>query len=208
MVALALNTSESSPWDVLETFPNLHSRAREVKTRICTEAPYSKSLDCVEIWQAIYDCRDGLESFTRDPIGYEGSPWDLYEYCGSFPLASTDSSGLITEVRTICTYRLLSYELDGDNPFGDCYADFEIERVCQTGKRDNENQPRERDGWHYQRPIQTSTSTFTITGQVNAEYCGSCAEIYLEKNGRPKNGNVPPVNTDTGWLPQPVINVT
>ncbi len=78
MVALAPNTSETSPWDVLNTFPKLHSRAREAFTRTCTEVPHSKSLNCVEIWQAIYDCRDGLESFTRDPIGYEDGN-SLYE---------------------------------------------------------------------------------------------------------------------------------
>ena len=92
MVALAPNTSETSSWDVLETFPKLHSRAREVKTRICTEAPHSKSLDCVEIWQVIYDCRVGLESFTRDPIGFRGSEWNLYRCY--FGLLFTDPSGL------------------------------------------------------------------------------------------------------------------
>ncbi len=30
-----------------------------------------------------------------DPIGYEGSKWGLYEYCGSNPSKRTDPSGLI-----------------------------------------------------------------------------------------------------------------
>ena len=94
MVALAPNTTETSPWDVHNTFPKLHSRAREVKTRICTEAPYSKSLDCVEIWQVDLESSVGLESFTRDPIGYMGSPWDLYEFVKGRSVLQVDPYGL------------------------------------------------------------------------------------------------------------------
>ena len=75
MVALAPNTSEPSPWDALDTFPKLHSRAREKITGSCTEVFFSKSLGRVEIRLTIFESRDGLESFTRDPIGYEGSEW-------------------------------------------------------------------------------------------------------------------------------------
>ena len=94
MVALAPNTSETSTWDVLDGFPKLHSRAREVKTTHCTEASHSKSLDCVEIWLTIYEGCDGLESFTRDPIGFDGSEWNLYSYVDSRPLLGLDPSGL------------------------------------------------------------------------------------------------------------------
>ena len=94
MVALAPNTSEPSSWDVLNGFPKLHSRAREVKTRICTESPYSKSLDCVEIWLTIYESCDGLESFTRDPIGYRAG-MNLFMYVGLRPLDRTDPSGFL-----------------------------------------------------------------------------------------------------------------
>lgn len=31
---------------------------------------------------------------TRDPIGYEGSEWDLYEYCRSSPFSGLDPGGL------------------------------------------------------------------------------------------------------------------
>jgi len=33
---------------------------------------------------------------NRDPIGYDGSPWNLYEYVGSQPTYWEDPSGLIT----------------------------------------------------------------------------------------------------------------
>jgi hypothetical protein len=71
MVALAPITNETPAWDVLDTFPKLHSRAREAKTTHCTEARYSNSLSGIEIWLLIYESCDGLESFTRDPIGYK-----------------------------------------------------------------------------------------------------------------------------------------
>jgi len=41
----------------------------------------------------IYEGCVGLESFTRDPIGYRGSPYDLYEYVDAQPLRKTDPSG-------------------------------------------------------------------------------------------------------------------
>jgi len=94
MVALAPNTSETSTWDVLDGFPKLHSRAREVKTARCTEAPASKSFGRVEIWLMISESCVGLESFTRDPIGFAGSKWDLYEYVDGRSLSLVDASGL------------------------------------------------------------------------------------------------------------------
>ena len=92
MVALAPNTSETSPWDVLDGFPKLHSRAREVKTRICTEALHSKSLSHVEICLVISESCVGLESFTRDPIGFfDGENL----YTARMLLARLDPSGMI-----------------------------------------------------------------------------------------------------------------
>ena len=93
MVALAPITNETPAWDVLDTFPKLHSRAREAITTSCTEVAHSKSLVRVEIWLAIYESRVGLESFTRDPIGYEGSEWDLYEFLDSRVLLIVDPDG-------------------------------------------------------------------------------------------------------------------
>ncbi len=109
MVALAPNSSETSPWDILDTFPKLHSRAREANTRSCTEAPHSKSRNGIEIWLLIYESCDGLESFTRDPIGYRGSEWNLYEYVDGGPLQRVDPLGLEgylkpCEPRSLCEY--------------------------------------------------------------------------------------------------------
>ena len=115
MVALAPNTSETSTWDVLDTFPKLHSRAREAFTARCTEAPHSKSRNGIEIWQVVYESRIGLESFTRDPIGYAGSEWDLYEFVGSNPPKSIDPMGLATTTTlqgTTCKTILLPGTLD------------------------------------------------------------------------------------------------
>ena len=94
MVALAPITNETPAWDVLDRFPKLHSRAREVKPPSCTDVPHSKSLGCVEIWLTIYESCDGLESFTRDPIDYEGSEWNLYEFLASSALMNLDPMGL------------------------------------------------------------------------------------------------------------------
>ena len=93
MVALAPNNSETSTWDVLDRFPKMHSRAREAKTSNCTEARHSKSLGRVEIWLMIYESCVGLESFTRDPIGFMGSAWNLYEMLATAPLVRIDPRG-------------------------------------------------------------------------------------------------------------------
>jgi len=94
MVAIASNTSETSTWDTLNGFPSLHSRAREAKTNRYAEATGCKSLNCVEIWQVIYDYRIRLESFSRDPIGFEGGQLNIYGYVDSRVFISTDPSGM------------------------------------------------------------------------------------------------------------------
>jgi len=97
MVALAPNTSQTSTWDVLNTFPKLHSRAREVKTPRCTEAPHPKSFGRVEIWLVISESCVGLESFTRDPIEYEDGE---SLYCAYFSIDANDPFGKARIVAT------------------------------------------------------------------------------------------------------------
>ena len=44
-----------------------------------------------------YDSQTRLESCSRDPIGYDGSPWNLYEYVNGNPINLLDPFGLETE---------------------------------------------------------------------------------------------------------------
>jgi len=103
MVAVASNTSETSPWNILNGFPKLHSRAREAKTRHCTEATACKSLNCVEIWQVIYDYRIRLESFSRDPIEYNAGV-NQYQLMSSNVLVGMDPNGLFEVSRSVDGY--------------------------------------------------------------------------------------------------------
>jgi len=41
----------------------------------------------------IYESRRRLESCSRDPIGYDGSKWNLFEFVNGQPLLSLDSTG-------------------------------------------------------------------------------------------------------------------
>jgi hypothetical protein len=100
MVALAPINNETPAWDVLDTFPKLHSRAREATTSTCTEVPSLKSRNCIEIWLTIYESCDGLESFTRDPIGYVDGGNLYSDY---FKLSNTDPSGLR---KVCCRFRI------------------------------------------------------------------------------------------------------
>ena len=126
MVALAPNTSETSPWDVLDTFPKLHSRAREVKTTKCTEAPRSKSLSRVEIWQVVFESRGGLESFTRDPIGFEDG-FNLYQ--DYFGQSDTDPSGFR---KVCCKFRYGWLISEYTNKEIDCGAGKSAAECCKT----------------------------------------------------------------------------
>ncbi len=74
-------------------FENRHSRARSIAS-ICTDSLRFKSLDRTEMRLWIYENCIGLESFSRDPIGFEGSEWNLYEYVNSKPFRLVDPSGL------------------------------------------------------------------------------------------------------------------
>jgi hypothetical protein len=113
MVALAPITNETPTWDVLDTFPKLHSRAREEKTTPCTEAPHSKSLDRVEIWLTIYETCEGLESFTRDPIGFDGGS-NFYSLVSNSPLSFVDPLG---ECKQVCCTGTNNTQFAGIYPF-------------------------------------------------------------------------------------------
>ena len=62
----------------------------------------SSIVDVPDQWQGFAEFSNSQPSttttigfFTRDPIGYEGSDWNLYEYCGTMPLHMNDPSGNI-----------------------------------------------------------------------------------------------------------------
>ncbi len=74
-------------------FENPHSRARSIARR-CTDSLRCKSLDRIEMRYSIYESRVGLESFSRDPIKYQGSQWNLYEFVEGRALVGRDPSGL------------------------------------------------------------------------------------------------------------------
>jgi RHS repeat-associated protein len=144
----------------------------------------------------------------RDPIGFEGSEWGLYEYVGGCPLVYFDPSGLIKEHRTVCVFRLLSYSFDGD--YDDCLLVFTVRRICRSVNRErNEGKPPNRnDGWFYYPPTDYTSDT-EYTGSINSEYCGSCRENLPP----PYNPNMYQPPTDSGWLlippppPPPIIEI-
>ncbi len=83
MVALSSSTFSENP----------HSRARSIAS-ICTDTSRRKSLNRIEMRLSIYENRIGLDSFSRDPIGYDGSPYNLYEFCNGKSLVAIDPSGM------------------------------------------------------------------------------------------------------------------
>lgn len=48
-------------------------------------------LGLIELWTGWYGENSGL---SRAPIKYQGSKWNLYEYCDSLPTVNTDPMGL------------------------------------------------------------------------------------------------------------------
>ncbi len=74
-------------------FEKSHSRARGIASA-CTDSSRRKSLDRIDMRFSIYESRVGLESFSRDPIEYEGSKWNLYEFLSGHALVRIDPMGL------------------------------------------------------------------------------------------------------------------
>jgi hypothetical protein len=91
MVALA----NKSP--ILSPTP-LRVRAQNHRYRLGA-AFCSKSSIRANLRGATYDESKQLGSCSKDPIGFEGSPWNLYEILSGSPLVDTDSSGLISAKR-------------------------------------------------------------------------------------------------------------
>ena len=88
---------------VMLTAPkNLSRRPRKMcsparaKNRNCrsTASKRVSSTPCRSKRTCTYECFARLESCSRDPIGYAGSEWNLYEFLGSNPPARLDPSGM------------------------------------------------------------------------------------------------------------------
>jgi RHS repeat-associated protein len=58
-----------------------------------TGREFDEALDLYHYRARMYDSATG-RFCSRDPIGFEGSPWNLYEYVSSMPLDNSDPYGL------------------------------------------------------------------------------------------------------------------
>ncbi len=58
----------------------------------------SKSIGRGILREVRYDKSNRLESCSRDPIGYEGSEWNLYEYVSSTPTLLSDPTGKVPPI--------------------------------------------------------------------------------------------------------------
>ena len=106
MVALASPTTENSHRCATQRFEKPLSRVRGNSAMPSCRVRSFNSLNRIEIGLSIYESSDRLESFSRDPIGYEGSEWNLYEYCHNSPLANVDPDGELY-VAVACTMACL-----------------------------------------------------------------------------------------------------
>lgn len=87
----------------MKTASTIHRRSLKNRTRAparCSGVKLRRA--CIETTvkrtgnpTCTYESRGRLESCSRDPIGFEGSPWGLYEYVRSRPSVLRDPTGLI-----------------------------------------------------------------------------------------------------------------
>ncbi len=131
---------------------------------------------------------------TRDPIGYLAG-FGLYRLC--IGASFVDPSGLLNEERrTTCIYFTTAVTIDGsDEDTLDCWGEFEITKICRTTERFLDDNYK----WVYGRP-RISKSTSTVRFPIPFEYCGTCAEDYINHHGWPLNPR-PDAPFDSGWQP-------
>ena len=67
----------------------------ENRTAISAASTCVSSTSCRLKRTCTYESRTRLESCSRDPIGYEGSEWNLYEYVQGSPALLVDPSGMV-----------------------------------------------------------------------------------------------------------------
>jgi len=73
--------------------PGGHREQPEEPTRLRVTNRRCRRRSLPSCWHRFYHAQLG-RFMTRDPIGYEGSEWNLYEYAGSRPLFWADAMGL------------------------------------------------------------------------------------------------------------------
>ncbi|MDZ4850157.1 MAG: hypothetical protein SGI77_12805, partial [Pirellulaceae bacterium] len=95
-----------------------------------------KSFNRIEIRLWIYESCIRLESLSRDPVGYKGSRFNLYEYVDSMPTIKTDPlgrRGIVVACCSVCVGTVTYIAADcadvcqqwpiGGNAWKNCYTD-------------------------------------------------------------------------------------
>ncbi len=119
MVALSSSTFSENP----------HSRARSIAS-ICTDPSRCKSLQRIEMRLSIYESRIGLDSFSRDPIGYVDGA-NLYQFVRNSSLTFVDPMGwVLTMVPSdIRNHPFIEHQLPGIR-VGETSCDFTVTCNC------------------------------------------------------------------------------
>ncbi len=96
---------------------------------------------------------------TRDPIGYEGSEWDLYEYCRSRPLEHFDPEGLkerdcTQELRDCHADAADYYEYCIENEGNDCLGALKRDmKTCRQNAKDCLEEKKDLDRCRQRVPV-------------------------------------------------------
>jgi hypothetical protein len=77
---------------------------------------------------------------SRDPIGYVGSPWNVYEYVASMPLVKQDPTGLVVDCQKnfetcVQAARDGMQKCQGDGGGKKCWAEFSARYIICLGGR-------------------------------------------------------------------------
>jgi hypothetical protein len=103
-----------------------------------------KSRNRIELGGFTYDACDRLGSCSNEPIGYEGSEWNFYEYAVSSPSTFVDSTGLACHLCT--TLESVTAEKDASGKVIGCALKYKFDanhqtRVVQGGACPKECEP-------------------------------------------------------------------
>ena len=83
--------------EITEAYAHSPPRARgQDRRRTCGDSLRRQPNESIEPRTTNYAGHARLGTCSRDPIGYEGSEWNLYAYCDSQPLTRLDPTGLFS----------------------------------------------------------------------------------------------------------------